>query len=172
MHQTAELFRIIPKDILKTVINSGDCGLEYDFACFEDAYKVIRDTVPKDFVICDMGCYMAAQSYYFANFAGYIGVDHYDILTIPGYIPPLRFAGHPNTKHYQCSIQDFLRTHLTEMDLSKTYFVASYVPDIEATEAMFHSVLHGVVVYSDMIIKTKGIYAEEILRVLCSGKER
>ena len=125
---TEELQARIPQDEYRAVIGQEFCELSYDFLCFVDIYKHLSKIIPKDKIVIDFGCYLAAQSYFFTEHKGYIGVDVVDMV---------RFSP-ANAVHYVMTIQDFLKTELPHLfaECGKRAFMAvcSYVPDFDATE--------------------------------------
>ena len=78
--------------------------------------------------LIDFGCYLAAQSYFFARHKMYIGVD---VVNIQRFTPA-------NAVHYIMSIQKFIQTEVPklfeEYDELKLCAICSYVPDFQATE--------------------------------------
>lgn len=72
---TEELRARIPQDEYRAVIGQEFCELSYDFLGFVDIYKHLSKIIPKDKIVIDFGCYLAAQSYFFTEHKGYIGVD-------------------------------------------------------------------------------------------------
>lgn len=104
------------------------CELEYDFIAFLDSYADLKEIVPKDYTIIDLGCYQALQGHLFRDYAGYIGVD----MSIP---IEYRLRQN-NAEYYDCTIQEFIEHILPELnlDLKKAFAVCSYVPDMQARE--------------------------------------
>lgn len=73
-----KLVDYIPSEELIKKLNQPFCELSLDFLCFENIYNIVAINVPKDKIIIDIGCYMAAQAYFFIDNPLYIGVDPYD----------------------------------------------------------------------------------------------
>ena len=119
-----ELALNIGKDEMHRLYSYPECQLEFDFLGFLESYNDLKDIIPKDFTIIDLGCYQALQGYYFKNHKEYIGIDNY--------VPIIWRFHQNNAKYYYMSIQDFIKEHINELDLSKTFAICSYVPDIEA----------------------------------------
>ena len=99
---------------------------EPDFLGFVDVYDDLKDKIPKDFTIIDLGCYQGFQGVLFKDHASYIGID----ISIPN---EWRLR-QENAEYFHCSIQEFIKNILPEMELNmnKTFAVCSYVPDKEA----------------------------------------
>lgn len=135
---TLKLEKLIPDEEYRLKTHYGDSELEPNFLCFDDAYSVISELLPKHMTIVDLGCYQAAQCYFFKDFEAYIGVDNYDLnYKSKEYTPPLRFAAY-NTEHYVMSIQDFMNRYEWTYGMdADTYFIMSAVPN------MAYEVLEG-----------------------------
>jgi len=116
------LLKLLPKEQVRDVMNQNMCELDYTFLGFTDIYEHLSYIIPIHFIILDLGCYVATQSFYFKNHKSYIGVD-----TIT-----LKRFEFENTTHYIKSIQDFLLEDLQKYDLEKTFAICSYVPDDDA----------------------------------------
>lgn len=159
--KACETFKLIPHEKYLDVYFSGEIEVDCEFLCFEENYIPVANLIPHDWIVVDLGCYIAAQSYWFTNKVAYVGVDSFDTKRINGFNPPRRFRP-DNAYHLYESIQDFLKNHLRYFDLSKTYFVMSAVPDFKATAAAFDAVENAVISYPGMKVKTKGIFADEI----------
>lgn len=101
-------------------------NVDYTHMGFTHVYKSLLNIVPKHFTIIDLGCSYAPQCYYFHDYKQYIGVDVED---------EKRFST-PNTTHYCCSIQKFIKEKLPNLylDLKQCFAICSYVPDDKATE--------------------------------------
>ena len=102
--------------------------LSNDFLGFVNIYKPVSEFVPKNKIIIDFGCYIAAQSYLFKEHKAYIGVDTTELL---------RFTP-KNAQHFVGTIQDFINNKAKELLLKFSnldfFAICSYVPDFEATE--------------------------------------
>ena len=105
-----ELRSLIPDDEYHEVMSQDMCELDSEFLGFVDVYKNLSRIIPKGSIVIDFGCYLAAQSYFFARHKMYIGVD---VVSMRRFTPP-------NSVHYTMSIQNFA--------------ICSYVPDFQATE--------------------------------------
>lgn len=77
-----ELIKKIPKEqIDETFRVNEDAYAEISlykddpFIGFIDMYYPVSITIPKDYIIIDIGCAYGFQSYYFEDFKQYIGVD-------------------------------------------------------------------------------------------------
>lgn len=158
MH-VCELWNMIPEPELKRVMSHGCVELEPDFMCFENLYKAVADYVPTDYTIVDLGCYMAAQCYYFKNHKRYVGVDYYEKrMHSSGYVPPLRFETE-NTVHFQMSIDDYLDEHKTN---DKTYYIMSAVPGIGSDMFDKHGIENYAWWYPGKHLVAHGCKAQEI----------
>ena len=119
---------LIPDDEFMTVMTQDMCELEPDFLGFVDIYKPLSELIPKGKTVIDFGCYLAAQSYFFAEHKCYIGVDVVDMK---------RFTP-PNAVHYISSIQNFIANEVPKLfqEHGEGHYCAicSYVPDFKATE--------------------------------------
>ena len=160
---TARLRSLIPDDEYHLKMSYGCSELSGDFLGFVDAYAVIADLLPKHMTIVDLGCYQAAQCYFFKDFESYIGVDCYDQYYKPSeYTPPLRFAT-DNTVHYVMTIQEWMNRYTWTYGYdADTYFIMSAVPNIQ------HEVLEGNCEnyfwwYPGEKPKAQGLMAKEIL---------
>lgn len=119
---------LITDDEYKAIMTQYMCKLESDFLGFIDVYKPLSELIPKEKTIIDFGCYLAAQSYFFAKHKCYIGVDVVDMK---------RFTP-PNAVHYISSIQNFIANEVPKLfqKHGEGHYCAicSYVPDFKATE--------------------------------------
>lgn len=171
-----KLCRMIPPAIVNEKLKHGCSELQPDFMGFEENYFAVAEYLPQDFTVIDLGCYQAPQCYIFKNHIRYIGVDVFDASfnELNGYIPPERFIVH-NTEHYRMTIEAFMDryvnkegskyTDVLHLDMNKTYFIMSAVPNETVTNAVFQKIVHGAVFYPGTAGKTKGIFADEILHL-------
>lgn len=123
----SELLNLIPKYEYEKIMNQPYCELDCTFLGFLEIYKSLSLAIPRGCIIIDLGCYVAAQSYFFREHRKYIGVDVVDLK---------RFSP-PNAEHYVMDIQEFVKDVVPELfreeDPLKYVAVCSYVPDSEAT---------------------------------------
>ena len=123
-----ELRSLIPDDKYHEVMSQDMCELDSEFLGFVDVYKNLSRIIPKGSIVIDFGCYLAAQSYFFARHKMYIGVD---VVSMRRFTPP-------NSVHYTMSIQNFIQIEVPklfeEYDELKLCAICSYVPDFQATE--------------------------------------
>lgn len=123
-----ELRSLIPDDEYHEVMSQDMCELDSEFLGFVDVYKNLSRIIPKGSIVIDFGCYLAAQSYFFARHKMYIGVD----------VESMRRFTPPNSVHYTMSIQNFIQIEVPklfeEYDELKLCAICSYVPDFQATE--------------------------------------
>lgn len=125
-----ELRSLIPDDEYHEVMSQDMCELDSEFLGFVDVYKNLSRIIPKGSIVIDFGCYLAAQSYFFARHKMYIGVD---VVSMRRFTPP-------NSVHYTMSIQNFIQIEVPklfeEYDELKLCAICSYVPDFQATETV------------------------------------
>ena len=123
-----ELRSLIPDDEYHEVMSQDMCELDSDFLGFVDVYKNLSRIISKGSIVIDFGCYLAAQSYFFARHRMYIGVD---VVNLQRFTPS-------NAVHYIMSIQKFIQIEapklFEEYDRLKLCAICSYVPDFQATE--------------------------------------
>lgn len=124
MNCTEILFKTIPKNEMKRIMQNPMCELGQDFLGFVDVYGSILNFVPKHFTIVDLGCYVAAQAYLFTDYEKYIGVDTTELE---------RFTP-ANASHHQMTIQEYIDKHTNDLDLDTTFAICSYVPDQQAIQ--------------------------------------
>lgn len=143
-HEVCDLFKQIPKEkIVEIFKNSETAGaeLDYTFLGFEEIYRIVRDYVPKDRIILDLGCGYAFQSWYFKEYPKYIGVDvlvtERDVLHTE------------NSEYYFMSIQNFLKEIYPDIlpDKEKVFAVCSYMPDDEARKLIEETFPHCLIYY-------------------------
>lgn len=125
-----ELAGLIPAGQLATILGQDGCELglvpgrpDDSFLGFVDEYRALARIIPAHFTILDLGCYLAAQSWFFAGHRRYIGVDVCDLD---------RFAA-PNSEHHVASIQRFVAENSDLADDPAVFAVCNYVPDFAAT---------------------------------------
>lgn len=123
-----ELKNKIPEEEYNLVISQPTCELDSSFLGFINVYKGLSQIIPKECIVIDFGCNLAAQSYFFKDFEKYIGVDT---------VKERRFKP-KNCTHYICSIQEFIESELVGLFDGKEnldfFAICSYVPDENATE--------------------------------------
>lgn len=132
-----EAFHKMVKDIFQSIKESDPnelkrlysweyCELDPEFPAFLDVYADLKDKVPKEFTVIDLGCCQALQGDYFKEHVAYIGVDNG--------VPNEWRLRQSNAQYHECSIQQFIQEVLPGLglDLNKTFAVCSYVPDEEA----------------------------------------
>lgn len=169
-----KLIDLIPPDELRDKLDQTCCELEPDFLCFEDVYQAVAKWVPKEYIIVDLGCYMAAQSYLFQDHKGYIGVDCYDMegnLDLEHYIPPVRFRT-KNSAHISAVIQNYAVFAEVKGLTRVSYAICSAVPDGFAQEVAFQCFENCLIWYPREKPRTKGIFAREIMKELWKPWEK
>lgn len=107
------------------------CEVDRQCLAFLENYKDISETLPVDFTVIDIGCYMAFQADYFKNFVCYIGVE-------PA-IPIEYRLRQANAEYYKQTAQSFVAETLPKLianglDMNKTFAICSGVPDDEANK--------------------------------------
>ena len=119
------VLHLIPYDEFERVMRYEDCELDLSFLGFTRDYEALSTIVPLNFTIVDLGCYLAAQSYFFTHHKAYIGVD---------VVEADRFTPH-NAEHYVGSIQSFIANiDRWDLDLDKTFAIMNFVPDWNARD--------------------------------------
>lgn len=136
-----ELLSLIPQEEKEIVFSQTMCEYDREFLGFIDEYKPLSEAVPKDKIIIDFGCYLAAQAYFFGEHRKYIGVD---VETMRRFTPP-------NAEHHVCSIQQFIKTHtealFKQYGSDACFAICSFVPDFKATDLVKNTFQNGYVVY-------------------------
>lgn len=114
----SDLFKMLPADQKKRVFNSDMGDIDGEFLGFVNFYHHLSRIIPKEWIVIDLGCAYAPQSFYFEGHVEYVGVD---------LLVKERFCG-VNSVFYEMSIEQFISKHLHEYDLDKTFAICSYVP--------------------------------------------
>lgn len=132
-----ELKELIPKEDKIRILSQLYCELDHTFYGFIDFYKPMSLLIPKNKIVIDFGCYLAAQCYFFKDHAKYIGVDvvgeesKFDEMKLE------RFRT-DNTEHYTIDIERFIKEVYPKLKEDKDdldfFALCSYVPDFKATE--------------------------------------
>lgn len=141
--EACDLFKQIPKEKLKKLFKESDASAEidYTFLGFEESYQKVKKLTTEDMIILDLGCAYATQSWYFKDYAAYIGVDigtFMDSQSLP-YEENLKgVLQTDNSTFYFETIQSFIKETLPtlNLDLNKVFAVCSAVPDKEARKMM------------------------------------
>ena len=126
------------KEVLRKIQESGQMGKLDQATCELDAeclymgqlYEGASLIVQKDYVIYDLGCYMAAQAFLFTDYLQYIGIDSYTQGRSDGYIPPEPFRT-DNMTFIAEDLLEYIRkiANLQGLVMNKTYAIMSAVPD-------------------------------------------
>ena len=125
-----QLLNDLKKQILniefEKIVSQYGCEYDKDFLGFLNVYKPLSDLIPKNFIIIDFGCYLAAQSFYFIKHKKYIGVD---VIQLERFQPL-------NCEHYIGSIQEFIssKANFIQEEKDHIFAICSYVPDSNACE--------------------------------------
>ena len=158
MQQNERLRRMIPMEVIDPLLAQDLCELDYDFLCFADVYAAVADVIPKDFIIVDFGSYMAAQSYFFQQHRGYIGIDSFDDWWAPG------------TRRFTTENSVMVTGRIEEVvpiipDAPYIYAVCSYVPDETAQRMVAERYRNHFVYYPSGINDIAGVNAGELREV-------
>ncbi len=152
---------LIPKDELIFVCSQRYCEFDRDFLGFISEYRSVSEFLPKDMTVIDLGCYLAAQSYFFTQFSEYIGVD---IVGESNPVFPLKRFSAKNATHYEMSIKDFLKnvapSILTENKNEKVAVVMNYVPDFTVTDEVLKTFKNVFINYPGKPLQVSGIFKE------------
>ena len=136
-----KLADLIPIELQERMAAHPECEYDRDFLGFEDVYKAVTQFVPKDKIIIDFGCYLAAQAWLFKDYKNYIGVDSDELLAYRLWTD--------NVIHFGCTIQHFITAIMPELnglDVEQCFAICSYVPDEEA-QAMVRATFPYCLVY-------------------------
>lgn len=122
MHEQAnsKLWAMLPQDQIDRVFAADMCDIDPSFLGFVGIYEALSRIIPKSWTVVDLGCSYAPQSFFFANHAGYVGVD---IITPVEH----RFAPE-NARHHEMSIRQFVAKHAASFLRESTFAICSYVP--------------------------------------------
>lgn len=139
MTTPCDLFTKIPKEELSRLFEESDAGAELDFSYlgFENIYQKVLEIAPKDMIILDLGCAYATQSWYFRDYAAYIGIDLGNAYDNPTYEDNLKgVIQTENSRFFFEPIQSFISNTLPilHLDLNNVFAVCSAVPDREARQ--------------------------------------
>ena len=69
------LMKRLTKSEIQKIFSFEYCEYEYHFLGFLENYVDLEYTIPHDFTIVDIGCYLAIQAEYFTKHNLYIGVE-------------------------------------------------------------------------------------------------
>ena len=99
--------------------------------CDDIIYKALSITIPKHWVVIDIGCAYAAQAYYFKEHKKYIGIDLSPIGICKDFKNLeegiFRFA-FENTEHWVKSAVDLTKEDFKDYDLSQTFAIMNFNP--------------------------------------------
>lgn len=158
---------IIPED-QRDKLRDPCCELDTEFLCFDENYVPIAAVVPRDYVIIDLGCYMAAQAFLFEDHQAYIGVDAFDMnggKPRNSYIPPRRFTT-SNSMMLSMTIQEFLKKfHLLGLDKERCYCICSAVPDFSATDEALQFFPNCACFYPGRASSVQGRFKDQVMTV-------
>lgn len=114
----AELLKMLPVEQKERVFRSDMCDIDGEFLGFVDFYYHLSKVIPKEWIVVDLGCAYAGQSFFFEGHEKYVGVD---------LLVEQRFVS-KNSVHYKMSVENFIGDHLGDFDLGSTFAICSYVP--------------------------------------------
>ena len=149
--ETDKLMASVGKEKLEKVFAYPCLEIDTDFIGFIETYKKVSDTLPKDFSVIDVGCYLGIQGDYFKDFDSYIGVEPECVSRLTKYMgvsgigEPLfeteevkisdYFLEQDNASFYAVTGQEFISDILPKLyeekvlDPEKTFCICSAVPD-------------------------------------------
>ena len=149
--ETDKLMASIGKEKLEKVFAYPCLEIDEGFIAFIETYKKVSDTLPKNFSVIDVGCYLGVQGDYFKDFDSYIGVEPECISKLTKYVgvsdigEPLfeteevkisdYFLEQDNASFYAVTGQEFISDILPKLyeekvlDPEKTFCICSAVPD-------------------------------------------
>lgn len=152
------ILQMIPNSEYTAVMSQEFCEYEYcgknSFFGFLEVYDKALGIIPKGMTtIVDIGCYLAFQSYMFADFDRYIGVDYF-------FWDEVRFTPR-NAIHINQPIQRCINNF--EIGKERTFAICSYVPDDEAMNLVEKEFDNCYIYYPGdrEIIKIRGEMIEE-----------
>ena len=155
------LLHLIPKDVLSKALSQYYCEIESDFLCFALPYEAVAECIPATIPVIDLGCYMAAQAYFFRNHPAYVGVDCYEMCED---FSSLRRFSLPNCRHVSAQIQDCAEA--LKEEYPDAYAVCIAVPDNEARLAVSHLFPNHCICYPGEKPDVSGLNASRILKRL------
>ena len=149
--ETDKLIASVGKEKLEKVFAYPFLEIDEGFIAFIETYKKVSDTLPKNFSVIDIGCYLGVQGDYFKDFDSYIGVEPECISKLTKYVgvndkgEPLfeteevkisdYFLEQDNAFFYAVTGQEFISDILPKLyeekvlDPEKTFCICSAVPD-------------------------------------------
>lgn len=99
--------------------------------CDDTMYKALSITIPKHWVVVDIGCAYAAQAYYFKDHKKYIGIDLNPVGVCKDFKNLkegiFRFT-FDNTEHWVKNAVDLTKDDFKDLDLSQTFAIMNYNP--------------------------------------------
>lgn len=143
------LLENVDKEKLRNVVTQQDSELEGGFFGFLHNYENALKYIPsKDFIVIDIGCYLAVQSVFFEEYAQYIGVD----CTMTYDDPPVNMQRYEtsNSTFYNMYGQQFISEELSKYDIDKCFVIMSAVPDFELAELVMSKFKHYYIAYPGM----------------------
>lgn len=128
LEAVARLRALIPPQQYERVMGQWFC--EYDHSDLGEVqwYAAMASVIPTESTVIDLGCYLAAQAWLFADHARYIGVNGHLGFELP---EMERFAA-PNTTHVVATIQQFIAENAELCARPEVVALCSYVPDDQA----------------------------------------
>lgn len=117
-----ELFKTLPEDQVKRVMNQKMVDIEPQFLGFIGTYYYLSKMIPKHFTVIDLGCSYNPQCFYFTEHKKYIAVD----LSIPP--EKLERFRSDNCEIFDCSIENYIKNHISGLNLQQCFAICNYVP--------------------------------------------
>lgn len=131
-----ELMNNLTKKEKEQMFSYKYCEYEYHFLGFLENYADLKDLIPKNFTIIDVGCYLAIQSEYFKEHNKYIGIQ-------PGFVwdgcdISNHFHGTSNSIFIEDTAKGFVEnfdrySKLYNLDKDKIFVICSAVPAFSET---------------------------------------
>lgn len=145
-------------------LNQYRCEIESDNLYMGCCYEAASFIIPKDYTIIDLGCYMAAQSFLFEDYDGYIGVDIYD----SDRLAPSRFKT-KNATHYSMTIEEFLDNIVLFKNPDQYYVIMNAVPgeyiyanNRSLLDKIYAKLPNTIVDYPGFSTEIRGAFAEDM----------
>ena len=132
-----ELIKKLTKSEIDKIFSYEYCEYEYHFLGFLENYYDLKDLIPKDFTVVDVGCYLAIQSEYFKDHKRYIGIEP-DVAPFSDANINEHFHKNENSvfirdtaKGFVTNFSDYAKKY--DLDKDKMFIICSAVPAFEET---------------------------------------
>lgn len=125
--QVNEIFKLIPEEQIKEVMNQDVIDIDYEFVGFIETYKSLSSLIPKHFTVIDFGCAYNPQCFYFAEHKSLISVD---------ICPTTKVFKTDNCRVYNEGIVSFIENEFPKLklNLNETFAISNYMPDGRANQ--------------------------------------